>query len=151
MGTDPLPSDRANRITEAIEDIEQNLAALREKQQLSRADYKASDKQDLRDAVERKFEKLAEAVLDIADQLLKHERGSSPRGRKDKIRELRREGILSDTLTEKLLDAVEFRDVLSHTYGPIINDDIVYDSLQTSLGRYVEFAEAVDEYFHART
>lgn len=84
MGTDPLPSDRVNRITEAIEDIERNLSALREKQQLSRAEYKASDNQDLRDAVERKFEKLAEAVLDIADQLLKHERGSSPRGRKDK-------------------------------------------------------------------
>ena len=32
-----------------------------------------------------------------------------------------------------------------------INDDIVSDSLKTSLGRYIEFAEAVDEYFHART
>lgn len=147
MGVDPLPSDRANRITEAIEDIERNLNTLREKQKLSRTEYKASEKQDLRDAVERKFEKLAEAVLDIADQLLKHERGSTPRKRKEKIRGLYQEKIIDDTLTEKLLDAVEFRDVLSHTYGPIINDDIVYDALKTSLGRYVEFAEMIDEYF----
>jgi uncharacterized protein YutE (UPF0331/DUF86 family) len=36
--------------------------------------------------------------------------------------------------------------VLSHTYGPIINDDIVYDALQNSLQQYVNFAEAIDEY-----
>jgi hypothetical protein len=36
--------------------------------------------------------------------------------------------------------------VLAHTYGPVVNDDIVYDALQNSLDRYVAFVECIDQY-----
>lgn len=141
-----LPNDKANRIAEAVESIERNVTALRQKQSISRSAYTESGNQDLRDSVERKFEKLAEAMLDIADQVLKHERGASPNGRNETIRALHREDVLDSHLTQDILDAVGFKEVLSHTYGPIINDDIVYDALQNSLQQYVNFAEAIDMY-----
>ena len=40
----------------------------------------------------------------------------------------------------------EFRDVLAHTYGPVVNDGIVYDPLQDDHDRYVEFVEAIGTY-----
>ncbi len=61
MGADDLSADRANRIADAVEDIERNVTRLRTYQQLSRAEYSATGEQDRRDAIERKFEKLADS------------------------------------------------------------------------------------------
>lgn len=146
MTTDDLPPDRANRIADAIEDIERNVTRLREYQQLSREEYVAPDQQDRRDSIERKFEKLAEAVLDIASELCKQERADVPERRKARVTALENEGIIDTDLADRLRTAVGFRDVLAHTYGPIVNDDIVFDALQNDLAQYVEFVEAVDEY-----
>lgn len=106
----------------------------------------APDEQDRRDAIERKFEKLTEATLDIASELCKQERGTVPDRRKDIVAAVAEEEIVDEDLARRLRAAVGFRDVLAHTYGPIVNDDIVYDALQNDLGRYVEFVDAVDEY-----
>ncbi len=72
--------------------------------------------------------------------------GKAPPRRKLKITEIENEGIIGPKLTERLRDSVEFRDVLSHTYGPIVNDEIVYEAMQNSLDRYVEFLAAVEVY-----
>lgn len=146
MTFDDLPDDRANRIADAVEDIERNVTRLRDFQELSRDAYAAPDEQDRRDAIERKFEKCAEAVVDIAGELCKQERGSVPERRMDVITTIEAEGIVDDELAERLREAVGFRDVLAHTYGPIVNDDLVYDALQNGLDRYVEFIEAVHEH-----
>lgn len=149
--TDEMPAERANRIADAVEDIEENVSRLRELQELSREEYKAESNRDLRDATERKFEKLTEAALDIAEAILKQERKTVPSRRKDVVAAIEQAGIIGPDLDGRLQEAVEFRDVLSHTYGPIVNDDIVFDSLQNSLDRYVEFVEAVDEYLSRET
>jgi len=146
MGADDLSADRANRIADAVEDIERNVTRLRTYQQLSRAEYSATGEQDRRDAIERKFEKLAEAVIDIASELCKQERGAVPDHRKATITALEDGGLVTNELADQLREAVGFRDVLAHTYGPIVNDDLVYDALQNGLERYVEFVAAVDDY-----
>jgi uncharacterized protein YutE (UPF0331/DUF86 family) len=143
---DEFPSDRANRIADGVEDIERNVSRLRELQALSRAEYTAEDEQDLRDAVERKFEKLTEAMLDVAREILKQERGSAPGARKQTIAALEAEDVVDAELGRAIRESVGFRDVLAHSYGPVVNDDLVYDALQHSLGRYVEFLEAIHEY-----
>lgn len=145
-GAEDLPPDRANRIADAIEDIVSNVTRLRELQSLSRDEYKESASQDLRDSVERKFVKLTSAVVDVGEELLKHERGGVPQLRKEVITGLEEEGLITEGLADRLRDAVEFRDVLAHTYGPIVNDDLVYDALQHSLDRFGEFVDAVDDY-----
>jgi len=143
---DEMSAERANRIADAVEDIEQNVTRLREIQTLSREEYKSNQNHDLRDATERKFEKLAEAVLDIGESILKHEEITAPSRRKETVSKVEDAGVIGQDLSERLQEAVEFRDVLSHTYGPIVNDDIVFDSMQNSLERYVEFVEAIDDY-----
>lgn len=146
MTGDELPAQRANRIADAVEDIEQNLTRLRAFRHLSRKEYTASDEQDRRDAVERKFEKLTEATLDITAEICKQERGAVPDRRKDIVAALAEEGVINEDLAKRLRAAVGFRDVLSHTYGAIVNDDLVYDALQNDLGRYADFVDAVDSY-----
>lgn len=76
--TDDLRPDRANRIADAVEDIEQNVTRLRNYQSLSREEYVDPGQQDRRDAIERTFEKLTEATIDIATELCKAERGIAP-------------------------------------------------------------------------
>lgn len=148
---DKIPHDRANRIAVAVEDIERNIARLRDVQEFTRSEYKAEENYDLRDSVERKFEKLTEAVLDIAEEICKHERGTVPHRRKQKVNNLESEGLITPDLAQRLREAIGFRDVLAHSYGPIVNDDLVYDALQTSLDRYVDFIEAIEEYLSQMT
>jgi uncharacterized protein YutE (UPF0331/DUF86 family) len=168
-----MKAERINRIVDAVEDIERNVERLRdtigytyvnefagtgrrirsraysrqyELQAVSMSEYTSDENQDLRDAVERKFEKLTEAVLDIAGELLKEEGVPVPERRKRRLSELEAEGIIEPALADRLRDSVGFRDVLSHTYGPVVNDEIVYEAMQNSLDRYVEFLVAVDRY-----
>ena len=143
---DELSSERANRIADAVESIERNVSRLREVQSLDLEEYKSSANRELRDATERKFEKLIEAVLDIAESILKQEGIDVPSRRKAIIESVETAGVIDTGLADRLREAVGFRDVLSHTYGPVVNDDIVHDAVQNSLGRYVEFVEAVDKY-----
>lgn len=98
--SDDIPAARANRIADAVEDIEYNVSRLRDLQHLSRAEYTAEDEQDRRDATERKFEKLAEAVLDVAESILKQEGESIPTHRKETIRAVGRTGVIDPELAE---------------------------------------------------
>lgn len=143
---DGLSPAQATRIADAVEDIETNVSRLRTYQELSREEYRASENREKREAVEREFEKLTAAVVDIARTVLKAEGVAVPDERKATITELEQRGIIDAPLAQKLRDAIGFRDVLSHSYGPIVNDDIVYDALQNSLDRYVSFVEAISEY-----
>jgi len=140
------PAELLARIADGIEAIERTVGELRSLQDLSRAAYKSDDNRIQRDAVERKFEKLTAAVVDVAETVLRIEDVSVPDRRKVTISELESVGVVDAELGEKLRAAVGFRDVLAHTYGPIVNDDIVYDALQNSIDRYVEFVERIDKY-----
>jgi len=146
MSRGGLPADRANRIADAVESIERLVTQLRDYQDLTHEEYTDPAEQDRRDAIERKFVKLTEATVDIATELCKQEVETLPERRKARIDALVAEGVVDSSLGERLKTALGFRDVLAHTYGPIVNDDIVYDALQNDLERYVEFVEAVDRY-----
>ena len=143
--SDP-PADLLARIADGVEAIERTVTELRDIQGVSRAAYKRDENRLRRDAVERKFEKLTAAVIDVGETVLRIERGTVPDRRKAVVTELEAVGVIDPELGEKLRAAVGFRDVLAHTYGPVVNDDIVYDALQNSLDRYVVFVERIDQY-----
>lgn len=86
------------------------------------------------------------ATIDIANSILSAEGRSVPDHRKTSIVALGELDVIDDDLESRLREAVGFRDVLAHSYGPIVNERIVYDALQDELGRYREFVDAVDEY-----
>jgi uncharacterized protein YutE (UPF0331/DUF86 family) len=67
-----LPTDRLNRILSAVETIEESLGVLARKQQVSRSEYKTDS--DTRDIVERRFVKMTEACIDIAEELVNTKR-----------------------------------------------------------------------------
>lgn len=146
MTDEELPSDRLSRILNGIETIEESLGVLARKQQVSRDEYKSDS--DTQDIVERRFVKMTEAAIDIAEELVKHERGQPPESNPAAMRALGEEGILSTNLAEEMAQGARFRNVLSHTYGSIIDQDVVYNALQ-DLERYREFAQTVGNYLES--
>ena len=146
MTDEELPGDRLNRILTAVETIDESLGVLARKQQVGREDYKADS--DTRDIVERRFVKMTDAAIDIAEELVKHERGQPPESNPASMRALGEIGVLSGSLVEEMAQSARFRNVLSHTYGNIIDHDVVYNALQ-DLERYRAFVEAVRDYFEA--
>ncbi len=54
-------------------------------------------------------------------------------------------GVLSPTTAEQMTQAARFRNVLSHTYGQIIDHGMVYNALQ-DLERYRTFVLEVRDY-----
>jgi uncharacterized protein YutE (UPF0331/DUF86 family) len=143
MTTDELPPDRLSRILTAVETIETSLGILAEKQRINRETYKTDT--ETRDIVERRFVKMTEATIDIGEELVKHERGKPPASNPASMQALGEIGVLSDTTAEQMVQAARFRNVLAHTYGEIIDHDVVYNALQ-DLNRYQTFVIEVREH-----
>ncbi|MFD1648006.1 type VII toxin-antitoxin system HepT family RNase toxin [Haloarchaeobius litoreus] len=140
MRDEGFPQDKLNRILTAIETLETSLGVLAEKQSVSRDTYDQDS--DTRDIVERRFVKMTEACIDIGEELVKHHQGEPPKSNPATMRELEDIGILPSTVAEEMAQAARFRNVLSHTYGDIIDNHVVYNALQ-DLERYRLFAEYV--------
>ncbi|WP_276256783.1 type VII toxin-antitoxin system HepT family RNase toxin [Halomontanus rarus] len=141
-----IPADRLNRILTAVDTIEASLGVLARKQSLSREAYRADS--DSRDIVERRFVKMTEAAIDIGEELVKHERGSPPRSNPESMRALRELDILSDSTADEMVQGAQFRNVLAHTYGDIIDHDVVYNALQ-DLERYRQFVLEIRDYLES--
>jgi uncharacterized protein YutE (UPF0331/DUF86 family) len=143
MTDDEFPPDSLDRILTAVETIEESLGVLARKQRVSREEYKANS--DTRDIVERRFVKMTEAAVDIAEELVKHERGQPPASNPEAMRTLDELDVLSEDVAEEMAQGARFRNVLSHTYGDIIDHDIVYNALQ-DLERYRAFVRAIRDH-----
>ena len=61
------------------------------------------------------------------------------------MRTLGEMGVLSEPLTEEMAQGARFRNVLSHTYGNVLDHDVVYNALQ-NLDRYRSFVRAIRDY-----
>lgn len=141
-----MDDNRTSRIADAVEDIERNVTRLRELQDIRRSEYKtvetprptrrgrAKVREDNRGDTGHRYRNSQRRTQVCAAH------------RKRKITGLEQVGVLESPLADRIRESVEFRDVLAHTYGPIVNDDIVYDALQNSLERYIRFLEAVADY-----
>lgn len=100
---------------------------------------------ETRDIVERRFVKMTEAAIDIGQVLLVHETGAPGESNAETMRRLTEADILTDETADAMAAAARFRNVLAHTYGPIIDHDTVYDALQ-DLERYRTFLHEVHEF-----
>ncbi|WP_136592189.1 type VII toxin-antitoxin system HepT family RNase toxin [Salinigranum halophilum] len=143
MTDDAFPSDRLNHILVAVETIEESLGTLARKQQLTRDAYKSDS--DTQDIVERRFVKMTEAAIDIGEELVKQERGPPPQSNPEAMRALGDLGILTPSTAEQMAQGARFRNVLAHTYGQIIDHDVVYNALP-DLERYRVFVVEIRDY-----
>ena len=130
---------RLDRILTAIETIETSLGVLARKQQVDREAYERDS--DTRDIVERRFVKTTEAALDIGIEPLRYERDRLPESNPATMRALGEVSVLSDEMAQ----AARFRNVLSHTYGEVIDHSVVYEARQ-DLERYRTFVVAVRDH-----
>lgn len=146
MTDETLPADSLNRILNAVETIEESLQILAQKQSVSREVYRTD--LETQDIVERRFVKMTEGAIDIAEELVKHKRGSPPSSNPDSMRILGELGILSSETADEMAQGARFRNVLAHTYGDIIDHDVVYNALQ-DLERYRDFVVEVRDYLES--
>jgi uncharacterized protein YutE (UPF0331/DUF86 family) len=135
--------DDINRILSAVETIERSLGILADKRGLDRDEY--MDAVETQDVVERRFVKMTEAALDIAETICKHERGLVPESNPATMRALADFDVLDADDAADMAKAARFRNVLAHTYGDVIDGNVVYDALQ-DLERYRAFLRSVHAY-----
>lgn len=140
MSVDP---ERAERILERAEYVEECILKLVERQDVELQEY--ADRSDLKDLVERRFETMTQACIDIARMLIRDLEASQPDTSADAMDELARIGVLDEETAANMQDACSFRNVLAHQYGFIIDDERVYRALQ-DLQRYRDFVVEVRDF-----
>ena len=94
-------------------------------------------------ACERYFERIVEAIIDVAFLMIKKNKYKIPEEDKAAFDVLSEENIISIELAEKLKDAKGMRNIIAHEYGRI-DDSIVFESITKELIKDTdEFLKAI--------
>lgn len=123
------------RVKDKIEEIEKYLEELGSFVPNSFDEYKTNFQ--IKAACERYFEKIAEAIVDLAFLVVNEEGLKSPEDEKAVFDILSDNKIISEKLCKKLKDAKGMRNILSHQYGSV-DDEIVFHALTEELENDVE-------------
>ena len=123
-----------NRIKDKIEEIETYLSELVEIMPQSFQEYVHDLK--AKAVCERYFEKIIEAVVDLAFLVIKEENFKIPEEDKETFDVLAERKVISKELAGKLKEAKGMRDIIAHKYGKIDNR-IVFESIIEELEKDV--------------
>lgn len=132
-----VPADIEARILDKAEYVEEALTILAEKQSIDRETYQSSREQ--RAIVEREFQTAIEACIDIAGLLLRALDVPMPETYAQRFPLLEEHDILSPETSERMRKAAGFRNILVHRYGDAIENETVYEHLQTELEWLVRY------------
>lgn len=141
--SNPHSRDRVSSIVEKVEFVEECLTILAEKQTVDFETYRGDA--ETRDIVERRFEKGTQACIDIARILLRDIDGTAPDTYAKAMQRLGEKDVLRSSTATEMARAAQFRNVLAHEYGDVIDDEVVYEALQ-NLDRYRTFLHEVRQY-----
>ena len=107
-------------------------------------DYKSNKL--VKAACERYFEKIVEAVTDIAFMVIVKRKLRVPEDDIDAFRILLEHKIINEELYKKLKQAKGMRNILAHQYGTI-NDKIVFEAITEELEKDVKkFIQLIQTY-----
>jgi uncharacterized protein YutE (UPF0331/DUF86 family) len=96
-------------------------------------------------ACERYFEKIIEAVVDLAYFIIKERKLAAPEEEESSFTMLADQNIIPKRIAEKLRDAKGMRNIIAHEYGKI-DDGIVFNAVTEQLTDDVkEFIEHIRE------
>lgn len=115
-----------SRITDKIAEIEEYASALEEFMPNDFNKYLNDIK--TKAACERYFEKITEAIVDLAFLILKDLGLKIPDDDKTAFDLLAKEKLLQQNIAEKLKNAKGMRNILAHQYGDV-DDEIVFNSI----------------------
>ncbi len=129
------------RIDDKIEEIEEFLQQLSEVIPISLEDYKSDFR--TKAICERYFEKIIEAVVDLAFLFIKNHNYDIPEGDKEAIQLLADKGIIDLKLSDRLQKAKSMRNIIAHEYGKI-DDEQVFEAVSEEIDKDVkEFVERI--------
>ena len=129
------------RIDDKISKIEDYLSELLEIIPDNIEEYKRNLKEKA--ACERYFEKIVEAVVDLAFLIIREKDLGIPESDKEAFDILVRNNLISKELASRLKEAKGMRNVIAHEYGKI-DDNLVFYSTKEELENDVkEFIKAI--------
>jgi uncharacterized protein YutE (UPF0331/DUF86 family) len=131
------------RVKDKIEEIEEFASELDEITPENYEEYSKDNK--TKAACERYFEKIIEAVVDLAFLIIKENKLKIPEEDKEAFDILAEEGIITNQLTQKLKDAKGMRNIIAHDYGKI-DDEIIFNSITEEIQKDV--SEFINELKH---
>ncbi len=123
------------RIDEKINEIENYLEELSEIIPEDFEEYKTNFK--TKAACERYFEKIIEAVVDLAFLIVKDNKYKTPEDDKEVFDILANEKIITAETASNLKDAKGMRNILAHQYG-VVDDEIVFNSITEEIIKDVQ-------------
>jgi len=128
------------RIKDKIREIEDYLSELEEIMPKSFHDYKTDLK--TKAACERYFEKIIEAVIDLAFLIIKDKGYKIPEEDKEAFDILANEKIIPQELSIRLKEAKGMRNIIAHEYGKI-DDELIFHSIteeiQSDANKLIKF------------
>ena len=100
-------------------------------------------------ALERGLQLAAQALFDVGNHVLAGAFGARPKDYADVPSELTRYGVIGDDLANRLRGLAGFRNLLVHEYAEV-DPKRVRELLQTRLGDFSDFADAVEGWVQSR-
>lgn len=136
-----IPADIEARILDKAEYVEETLTILSEKQHLDQETYLENREQQA--IVEREFQTAIEACIDIAGLLIRTLDEPMPETYAERFSLLEAYDVLSSETSERMRKAAGFRNILVHRYGDEIENEKVYEHLQTELVWLVRYLREI--------
>jgi len=133
------------RINEKIEEIDKFLTELYEfiPLNITLEDYKRDLK--TKAICERYFEKIIEAIEDLAFLIINYNKLRYPDYEKEVFDILSENKIISEGLSKKLKEAKGMRNILAHEYGKI-DDELVFEAVTEQLEKDInEFIDIIEK------
>ena len=124
-----------------ISEIEHYLEELESIFPLNFEDYKHDFK--IKSICERYFEKIVEAVVDLAFIVIKEKKLKIPEDDENSFDILKDEKIISDALAKKLIDAKSMRNIIAHEYGKIDDEMVFHAVIEELIPDVLEFIKCV--------
>jgi len=119
-----------SKIKDKIDEIKEYLNELADIVPQNVEEYKSNIEKKA--ACERYFEKIIEAITDLAFLIIKNKKLKIPEDDIDAFNILLENGIIDSNLENKLRDAKGMRNIISHQYGKI-DDEIVFAAISQEL------------------
>src|SRR3989344_94819 len=118
------------RIKDKIQDIKIYLEQLSKIKPNTFEEYEKDFK--TKAACERYFEKIAEAVIDLALLIIKEKDLQTPEEENEAFEILEKENIMNSNLTKKLKGMRGMRNIIAHQYSDV-NDELMYTAISKEI------------------
>jgi len=97
------------------------------------------------DSAKYNFIVTIESLIDICNRIIAKQKLGSPEDYADVVRLMKGKGVIEETLAQRLIQMVKFRNMLVHVYWKIENDK-VYQYLTENLEDFESFKKAMRAY-----